>query len=143
MSRTVFLNRQLASLVFLNKPIDFSKVERLYLAFHTKFPGFHGTQLNFEVSFDGYERVAIDRSDDFWEISDKGSDVTVSNKKEIDIPNPKVPTTEKARYISIGLLKEGAGSILHVVEIQETMFELGKLKSIPVGGAKFIDEATI
>ncbi len=139
MSRTPYLNKQLAEYVFNNKLPDFYLDTKYYLAFHTKFPGFAGTQSKHEVNFPGYARPSIYRDFESWEVIVDGDEVLVKNKVELPIPTPDVETDETFKYITIGRSLLDDSEILYIVEVEETGFSLTQPKSIPIGGAKFLD----
>lgn len=84
-----------------------SPATSLYVALHTADPGAGGTQATSEVTYTGYARVAVARSNVGW---------TVTSNAVSPAANVTFPTgtggSGTATFASIGMLSSGAGIIL-------------------------------
>jgi hypothetical protein len=84
-----------------------SPATNLYVALHTADPGAGGTQATSEVTYTGYARVAVARSNVGW---------TVTSNAVSPAANVTFPTgtggSGTATFASIGMLSSGAGIIL-------------------------------
>lgn len=86
-----------------------SPVTNLYLALHSADPGEGGNQSTSEVSYGGYQRVAVPRSPVGWVVTGK----SVSPAEPIEFAEMVSGAPGEALYVTIGTAQSGAGKVLY------------------------------
>ena len=79
----------------------------LYISLHTAAPA-GGSQASHEVAYEGYERVAVARTSEAWDVS--GS--TAENVASVAFP-ASTGTIATATHFGVGIADEGEGKLLY------------------------------
>lgn len=99
---------QLLAAVFQGKPLEFG--DALYVSLHTDDPGPGGTQADYEVTYPGYKRIAVSRSETGWVVVGQ----SVSPADTVAFPAGAEGTNEQlCTHAVIGAAESGPGMILH------------------------------
>lgn len=86
-----------------------SPLANLYLALHTSDPGEAGTQATNEVNYEGYGRVAIQRSPAGWTVIDN----VASPTSAVEFGEMVGGTAATATHITVGTASSGPGKVLY------------------------------
>ena len=86
-----------------------SPLTNLYVALHTANPDEAGTQETSEISYTGYARVAVARSDSGWTVTNN----SVSPNAEIAFAEMTGGAGGTATHVSVGTAASGAGKVLY------------------------------
>lgn len=81
----------------------------LYVALHTSDPGEAGNQSTSEVSYTGYERVAVARSAAGWNVVNNQANPV----QPIEFGEMLAGNSGTATHMSVGTAQSGAGKILY------------------------------
>lgn len=110
MAKTNATESDLLSYVLNNVAPSWAAAGTLYVALHSADPGEAGDQSTSEISYTGYARVAIDRSNVSADWSVSAGVATSLNQIQFGTCTAGTAT---ALYMSIGTLSSGAGQILY------------------------------
>lgn len=140
MPKTVVFGNQLVDFLFNGTAIPWIENTNLYMSLHTLTPTVAGDQSTNEVDYEGYERVAVIRTDAGFTINANQAE----NVEEIEFPqvesesDPVVTVT----HYGIGTDETGEGTLLYFAEITDQPIELDVsiIPRVPVGSLTILEE---
>lgn len=108
MPATNALDNKVAQYLFQNGPEPLpAEVDTLYLSLHNASPGKYGNQTTHEVVYTPYARIAIERSEDGFDVVN----ALASNAAALEI-SAATAGTANATHFGIGTAVSGAGELL-------------------------------
>ena len=94
-----------------------SPLTSVYISLHTSDPTASGNQSSNEVSYTGYQRVAVSRSTSGWTVSGNA----VNPASSIQFPISTGGTGGTVTNFAVGTLQSGAGKILYTGTVSPTI----------------------
>lgn len=106
--RLIFNNVSIANLGDATGVRGSAVAGNLYVSLHTADPGETGTQATNEAAYTWYARVAVERSEDGWTVTDNA----VTNAADIQFPKCTAGS-ETLTHFSVGFEATGASTICY------------------------------
>lgn len=125
--KTTAYARDVQAYLFTGVRPDWDSAAELVLSFHQKDPGPGGNQSTHEATFPGYRRLSVPRPGGF-NVADSEAALAANAMFAM---RSQGGDPQRLPFLGIGLASEGAGKLLHVIELPRAL-------SVEIDGAPFV-----
>lgn len=131
MSKQTLFRQQMVQWVTKKLDPPWAENDSFYVSLHHDAPVWTNDQTTYEISYTGYARQPIARSELGWTFASSSA----SNATEIVFPTP-TDSLQEVWWVGLGTAASGPGQLLYYTNVFEEVFlaAVGQPIVIPVGG---------